>query len=117
MPVEYHGEDYSLPYCWTAAATYLLCLICHRHKLRRRFSASDEWRAFLAHVRRGGYARDLRDPVIKRELKWYDAAAKRGGSQELRSLRPYLKTTADEWFSALSLDLAAMSWSTRRHRP
>src|SRR3982751_6604015 len=56
VAVEYHDEDYSQPYLWEPPALYALCRHCHRHKLHKRFSRPYAWRAFLVHVRRGGYA-------------------------------------------------------------
>src|SRR5689334_10537327 len=71
VPVEYHDEDYSLPYRWTRPALYCLCRTCHRDKLHKRFARQSAWKAFLAHVRRGGYARDLNDEEVKKEVDTY----------------------------------------------
>src|SRR5689334_17545615 len=68
VPVEYHDEDYSKEYLWEPRALYVLCQHCHRHKLHRRFNRPFAWEAFLAHVRRGGYASELQDPKVKKEV-------------------------------------------------
>src|SRR6185295_5191989 len=80
VPVEYHDEDYSLPYLWGPPALFSLCRHCHRDKLHKRFTRPMAWEAFLAHVRRGGYARDLRDPGTKAEVTAYLAARAQGES-------------------------------------
>lgn len=103
-PVEYHSEDYSKPYRWTPPATYPICLSCHRSKLHTRFRWPQLWFAFLAHVRRGGYARDLHDPAIKREFATYRALVARGEKAILRQLRPYKKIPGSEWFANLRMD-------------
>jgi hypothetical protein len=102
VPVEYHDEDYSQPYRWTKPATYSLCVCFHRHKLHRRFSCGTHWQAFLAHVRRAGYACDMRSPAVRREMALYQAAVKRGESPTLCPLRPYRSTSGGEWFASLS---------------
>jgi hypothetical protein len=106
---EYHSEDYAQPYCWTPPAAYALCAYCHRHQLHRRFSRPDEWAAYLAHVRRGGYARDLLNPTIRLEFETYRWSVSRGKSASiiplsLFPLRPYSKVVGKEWFSGLTVD-------------
>src|SRR5438045_3878516 len=66
--LEYHYEDYSKPYRWTRPAAYPLCRHCHRNKLHKRFANPKQWEAFKEHIRRGGYASDLRDRAIKQEF-------------------------------------------------
>lgn len=107
VSVEYHDEDYSQPYLWCRPAIFCLCRTCHRQKLHGRFSNPSQWLVFLAHVRRGGYARDLKERAIKKELARYRAAMEQGKEPSLQQLRPYRDTPGGEWFSALSLDLAA----------
>jgi hypothetical protein len=70
VPVEFHDEDYSEPFRWEAPAAYRICRRCHR-RLHLRFGNPLAWQTFLAHVRRGGYARDLLNPVICAELVKY----------------------------------------------
>lgn len=121
VEVEYHGEDYSIPYIWVEPATYVLCHYCHVYKLHQRFARPIAWQAFLAHVRRGGYARDLtkeaKDPNIKKEVDAYRAAIKRGETPALRQLRPYTKTIGKEWFAHLRMDEASLKDPTARPRP
>jgi len=45
--------------------------------------------AFLAHVRRGGYAADLKDPAIKKQLDGYRAAMRVGNEPPIL---PILRT-------------------------
>jgi hypothetical protein len=78
VPVEYHDEDYGEPFIWEAPALLALCRHCHRDKLHKRFCRHAAWRAFVAHIRRGGYARDLQDDAIKRELARYKRAHESG---------------------------------------
>jgi hypothetical protein len=104
VPVEYHDEDYSEPYIWTEPAAYALCVHCHRHKLHKRFWQNAVWSAFLAHVRRGGYAREWMNPAIKKELAGYAAARKRGESAQLRPLRPCTRAIGEEWFARLTIN-------------
>ena len=101
IEVEYHDEDYSHPYVWVEPATYVLCRHCHRQKLHGRYAHAFVWQAFLAHVRRGGYASDLLYPHIKLEVHAFCMALKTGQEFELHSLRPYTKYVGDEWFARL----------------
>lgn len=117
VPVEYHDEDYSRPYLWGPPALFVLCRNCHRDKLHKRFSKPEAWQAFLAHVRRGGYARDLKAPQIKAELVEYRAAVARGEAATLSQLRPYRHVPGTEWFARLSLDPRAMTAAGDRPRP
>jgi hypothetical protein len=118
VPVEYHDEDYSLPYLWGPPALFALCRNCHRDKLHKRFARPTAWKAFLAHVRRGGYARDLKDPAIQKEVAACQAALERGvPAPDLRPLRPYKLPSGSEWFAALSLDAATLSAKDWRPRP
>lgn len=97
-PVEYHDEDYGEPFVWTPPALYCLCLHCHRIKLHQRFARPDAWHTFVAHVRRGGYASDLKNPEIKRELKKYRMLSKRNEKSSLVQLREYRYLGEREWF-------------------
>jgi hypothetical protein len=102
---EYHDEDYSRDYSWSEPAAYVLCRECHIYRLHQRFARPYAWMAFLAHVRRGGYARDLKEPTVKQEVARYRAALQRGGSlPELRILRAYPHILGEEWFAHLSVD-------------
>lgn len=107
VPVEYHDEDYSEPYVWGPPALFALCRNCHRDKLHKRFLRPHGWRAFLEHVRRGGYARDLADPAINREVSRLAKAFAEGEPpMPLATLRPYVHTAGQEWFASLSCDPA-----------
>jgi hypothetical protein len=107
VPLEYHSEDYSKPYKWSRPAAYPLCRSCHRNKLHKRFGNPEMWEAFKAHVRRGGYARDLKKTEIARELEQYIAAHRSGDTVILKSLRPYEHTIGTEWWDSLSVEKPA----------
>ena len=117
VPVEYHDEDYSLPYIWEPPALYKLCRNCHRNKLHKRFSNPAMWQAYLAHIRRGGYARDLKDRVIKKEYDVARAAAAEGQPFSLIPLRPYMRVAGQEWFASITLDPASLVSPSGRPRP
>jgi hypothetical protein len=117
IPVEYHDEDYSEPYIWTEPAAYALCVHYHRHKLHRRFWQNAVWTAFVAHVRRGGYARDWMDPEVKREITDYTAALTRGETARLRQLRAYTRIAGEEWFARLTMDARSLTDPAVRPRP
>ena len=103
-PVEYHSEDYSEPFLWTPPAMYCLCRHCHRDKLHKRFGRQIAWFTFIAHIRRGGYAKDLKDAVIKREVDAYRLALVNGDILILSKLRSYNLIVGEEWFSQLSFE-------------
>lgn len=116
--VEYHGEDYSLPYIWVEPACYVLCRYCHRYKLHQRFARPVSWLVFLAHVRRGGYASDLKDPNIKSEVDAYSKAIRNGQIPvALPALRAYTRVVGDEWFAHLRSDSDSLKDPTARPRP
>lgn len=115
VPVEYHDEDYSKPYLWGPPALFALCRHCHRTKLHKRFAQPSAWMAFLDHVRRGGYARDLKVPSIKREVVQAQRNYERGERPSaLASLRTYSAAIGTEWFAALTLDPIAVTASAPR---
>lgn len=99
--LEYHSEDYRTPYNWMPPAAYPLCRTCHRNKLHKRFSNPEMWKVFKAHVRRGGYASELKDPNVARELEKYTLALRQGTAMELQFRRPYLSVIGSEWWANL----------------
>lgn len=107
--LEYHSEDYSKPYRWSEPAAYVLCRHCHRDKLHKRFKRPDLWEAFKAHVRRGGYASDLKKPDVKKEFETYRHAVREGRILVLRPLRPYSASPGSEWWQRLTTDPATMA--------
>lgn len=117
VPVEPHDEDYSEPYVWAPPALLGLCRHCHRSKLHRRFSDVCGWQAFLAHVRRGGYARDLKDKAIREEVNQCKLAIRAGEPFTLRTLRPYPGVPEEEWFANMRLDLQSLTDPGARPRP
>jgi hypothetical protein len=117
VPVEYHDEDYGEPFIWEVPALSQLCRHCHRDKLHKRFWRHAAWHAFVAHVRRGGYARDLKDREIRKEFDACKRAIEQGRSFVLRSLRPYRCVVGQEWFANLRLDPESLRDPTARPRP
>ena len=116
-PVEYHDEDYGEPFIWNAPALLCLCRNCHRDKLHKRFWRHSAWLAYIAHVRRGGYARDLKDRDVKKEFDVCRAAIERGEPYTFRKLRPYQPTIGAEWFANLRMDPESLSAPSARPRP
>jgi hypothetical protein len=117
VPVEYHDEDYGEPFIWGPPALLALCRHCHRDKLHKRFWRHSAWQAYLAHIRRGGYARDIKDNAIKKELAQCRAAIESGDVFELRVLRPYRAVIGEEWFANLRMDPESLSDPKARPRP
>ena len=115
--VEYHDEDYGLPYVWAEPAAYMICHHCHVQRLHARFRNPFHWHAYMAHVRRGGYSSDLKDPVIEAEFKKSVEALKNGQPFELRPLRPYAGKLGQEWFAGLTMDPASLTGPPVRCRP
>jgi hypothetical protein len=114
---EYHDEDYSVEYSWKEPAAYVLCRDCHIYRVHQRFVHPQAWHAFLAHVRRGGFARETREPSVKAELARYRNSQKNGTTLALRELRPYRQTIGQEWFARLQMDAAVMTDRAARPRP
>jgi hypothetical protein len=104
---DYHAEDYSKPYSWLPPAAYPMCTGCHRQKLHKRFASPEKWEAFKAHVRRGGYASELKVKEIAHEIDQYVAAQRAGIAFPLRSLRPYPHVVGTEWWAQLSTSQSA----------
>lgn len=112
--LEHHSEDYAKDYQWTPPAMYVLCRHCHRDKIHNRFTRPEVWKAFKAHVRRGGYASEWNDPAIKREIA---AFMKAGESYPLMPLRPYSGEVDREWWeSRLATDPASLTAQWARPR-
>lgn len=105
--IEPHSEDYSEPYIWEPPAEYPLCRRCHVVHVHQRFSKPDRWERFKGHVRRGGYAREFDDAVVKRELQQ---------SSTLRQLRER-SLSGDEWWERLTSDPASLTAEWARPRP
>ncbi|MBW7907352.1 MAG: hypothetical protein H3C50_00295 [Kiritimatiellae bacterium] len=115
--VEYHSEDYGEPFLWEPPAVYSLCQTCHRFKLHGRFARPEDWETYLAHIRRGGYARDLKEADVAAELMAYRKALQRGSSPApLKTLRPYKGIVGEEWFARLRMDKESLTDPTARPR-
>lgn len=104
VPVEYHDEDYGEPFICEPPTLLALCRNCHRNKLHKRISDNAAWKAFIAHVRRGGYARDLKDKAVKKEVDACKRLIEQGKSFSLTPMRPYTREIGKEWFANLRLD-------------
>jgi hypothetical protein len=116
VPLEYHDEDYGAPFIWEPPALLALCRHCHRDKLHKRFNRPLAWSAYVAHIRRGGYARDLKDLVIKKEVDACKAAIENNEAFTLKILRPYQHEIGKEWFANLRMDIESLSDSQARQR-
>jgi hypothetical protein len=112
-----NDPEVAVEYIWQSPAMFSLCRNCHRDKLHKRFWRHSAWIAFLAHVRRGGYARDLGNPEVKRELQRFREALERGETLLLKELRPYPHKIGEEWFSNLRLDPESLEDASSRPRP
>lgn len=100
---EYHDEDYSWEYKWAEPYAFVVCKLCHL-RIHTRFKHPEAWHCFLAHVRRGGYAREMREVSVKRELgEWRRALNTREQLPLLRPVRQYVGSPGNEWFSRLSV--------------
>ena len=116
VSVEYHDEDYGLPYLWEKPALLCLCRHCHRYKLHKRFKNLSNWNIFVAHIRRGGYASDLKDKSIIKELNEYKKAIDKRISSNLKPLREYKAVIGREWFANLRMDIESLEDPTARPR-
>ena len=115
--VEYHCEDYGEPFLWTPPAMLSLCRHCHRDRLHKRFSQPAIWHAYVEHVRRGGYARDLRSPNTCVEFQAYRVALQSEFPIVLIRLRPYARSSGNEWFANLRMDSNSRWDASARLRP
>lgn len=102
---EYHDEDYGLEYSWDEPSAYVVCRDCHIYRIHQRNAHPNSWELFLAHVRRGGYAREMREASVKSELSRSRKAILSGEVADLKELRPYVNVIGQEWFAHLSMAL------------
>lgn len=76
-------------FSWSPPAAYVVCRSCHVYRLHQRFAHPKSWTAFLAHVRRGGYAREMNEPAVKRDVaKYREALNKKSTLPVLRDNPP-----------------------------
>ena len=99
---EFHDESYSQDYSWAEPDAYAVCRDCHVYRIHQRGAHPESWQVFLAHVRRGGYAREMREAEVRSELSRCRKAILSGEIGGLTALRPYAPTPGQEWFSRLS---------------
>jgi hypothetical protein len=115
---EYHDEDYSREYSWAEPAAYVLCRGCHIYRVHQRSAHPKSWQCFLAHVRRGGYAREMRESEVKVELAAFRAAVDRGHPvPQLAVRRAYPCVPGGEWFAGLSVEPRSEGNPALRPRP
>ena len=95
---------------------YWLCRHCHREKLHKRFAPTHAWRALLLHVRRGGYARELKTTENKRELGEATKAIAASKTPTLRVIRSR-KLDGEQWWEQLTLDPESRDSAQARPRP
>jgi hypothetical protein len=113
-PVEPHTEDYSEPYIWENPAEYAICKTCHG-RLHKRFKSPYAWAAYKAHIKRGGFGADLRNPKVGQEVKALALAIEQGLEQPvLAPLRSFSQT--DLWWDSLTLDPASLTEAWARPR-
>jgi len=117
VSVEYHDEDYSEPFIWEPPALLCLCRCCHRNKLHKRFNNHSSWEAFKAHVRRGGYASDMKVNSIKKEVRACQASIEENKPYSLKKLRPYVGNYGNEWFESIPMDPDSLNDPNSRPRP
>ena len=112
-PYDYHAEDCSWPY---KLNEFCLCRVCHRQKLHRRFSSQHNWTAFCAHVRRGGYGRDINESTFKAELKLYQQSLKIDTKPKpLRSISGR-KLKKGGWWERMTCDREVLARFDSRNR-
>jgi len=99
--VDYHSEDYAQPYSWSPPAAYVVCISCHRNKLHKRFADPLKWEAYKEHVRRGGYASDLKKPDVAKEFDAYVLSRRSGRPAQLCQLRPHPHQAGSQWWEKL----------------
>ena len=113
------------------AAFHVLYVPLLEHNVHERFARSAWFRVEAATLRCtarrvgnamtsaicAGYARDLKDKNIKKEVEAFRVAVERGESPTLRELRPYTRTVGAEWFANLRMNPESLSDPSARPRP
>lgn len=112
-PVAPHDEDYSEPYLWTAPAVRALCGWCHR-RIHQRFTHPYAWKAYIRHVRRGGYGSDLNRVEVAREVATLTKAISNGEVVALPSLRE--SSPQDRWWERLAMTQPPVNGASARRR-
>jgi hypothetical protein len=101
--VQPHSEDYAEPFVWDRPAMYAVCSCCHS-RLHGRFKSPASWLAYKAHLRRGGFGADLKDPKLSRELSRLAKGMEKGRPFALSSLPERRQPTGSEWWEFLTTD-------------
>ena len=115
--IEPHSEDYSEPFSWDEPAVYYLCRPCHRTHLHKRFANTLGWQTHLAHVRRGGYSVDRKDPAVRKELQVYRKALARGERPPLlKGLARRRRFPEQPWWEAVTMDISSIQGPNRKER-
>ena len=105
--VVYHDEDYGEPFdenSWSPPKCYILCRTCH-DRIHKRFASPERWKAYIAHIRRGGYGKDLKIYQINKEYKKKIEAIQKNIDFKLPILRSYhlADKLPNEWFAKLAI--------------
>ena len=116
LPVEPHAEDYAQPFLWEPPAEYGLCRTCHRSRLHKRFSSPLGWEAYKAHIRRGGYSSDLKQPGVAAEVRAYQRALDAGGPPPMLHALRFRESTLGAWWEQLTTDPMSLTASWARPR-
>jgi len=113
--VEPHSEDYATPYQWEPPAEYMICRSCHGW-VHQRFAKPDAWGQFLAHVARGGYAREFAQAPVTQERK---AAARAMAEGAVHTWAPIAGRAPQVggWWTTLTLDEDSLTDPAARPRP
>lgn len=115
--VEPHTEDYSEPYLWTNPAEYAVCKTCHS-RLHKRFNSPFAWRAYKAHVSRGGFGSDLKTSSIRTGVTKFAKALEAGQEPSpLPTLPERTVRPAGAWWDQLTLDSDSLTNPNFRPRP
>lgn len=111
----WHFEDYSRPFLFAPPACHAICTICLQ-RLHKRFTAPQEWRVFLAHVRKGGYGREFTALYSQEQRREWAQQVQAGQAPELPMIRAR-KLHGSEWWQGLSLEPDALRAPWARPRP
>ena len=94
----------------------LCARVCHRRKLHGRFAHPQNWQTYCAHVRRGGYGRDLKDPKVKAELRAYQAELKKGNRPPVLPPIKGRRVRRGGWWTKLTCDREVLARFDSRPR-
>lgn len=111
----WHFEDYSRPFLFKPSACHAVCTVCHQ-RLHKRFTAPQEWKVFLVHVRSGGYGREFTALYSQEQRRDWAQQYQAGQSPVLPALRARA-LQGTEWWQHLTLDPDSLMAAWARPRP